>query len=330
MGEVELTGTPPVDVRVADDWDDSSTDSPPEGAAAVVAPVTQMRQPAEKVEIPEGKEAPPPPSFDRTNRTKHRAKSNQMSAEDVPRLQKERAKRGEVERERDAYKAELDSLRQRVEAVERRPLEPAKPEEPIGDFTKPKPKLDDFGNDPDPLDAWEEAKSAWRDEKKAHEAKKAAQAERPAQERQVVLGKFYERAKAFQQDHPDYTEKVTSVKGNVITPVLAAIIEGDDNGPAVVYHLATHPEDLDAFYADTVGKPVAEPIVAHLRRQLAQRMSAAPTRSAASRVQTKPTPKPLNLVRTQADSVGASSDAPGDGGSFEDHVAHFHGRRSRR
>ena len=329
MGEVELTGTPPVDVRVADDWDDSSTDSPPE-QAQIPAPAVQMRQPAEKVVIPDGHEEPPAPPLDRTNRTKHRAKSNQMSAEDVPRLQKERAKRGEVERERDAYKAELDSLRQRVEAVERRPLEPAKPEEPIGEFTKAKPKLEDFGNDPDPLGAWNDAVLDWRDEKKAHEAKKAQQADKPVQERQAALGKFYERAKAFQTEHPDYTERVSAVKGNVITPVLAAIIEADDNGPAVVYHLATHPEDLDEFYSATAGKPVADPIVAHTRRQLAQRMSAAPTRSAASRAQTKPTPKPLNLVRTQAESVGAAPASPGDGGSFEEHVAHFHGRRGRR
>ncbi len=98
-----------------------------------------------------------------------------------------------------------------------------------------------------------------------------------------------------------------------------------DNGPAIVYHLLAHPDQLAEMYALWDGKPLTEQSVALATRWLSNRVSAGTTGAATAAIPVARTPKPPTPVRTGPMQTGTSP--PGDGASLSDHEAFYHARR---
>jgi hypothetical protein len=285
------------------------------------------------------KDAPPPPAppaltpeqvrarddAGRFAKERHRAKSQRASAEDVPRIKELTAKWREAERQ-------LAELRQQPAALQT-PANPQAPRHiptPSG-FTKPEPTIEQFNNDPDPLKSWALELGRWDRERERFEethAQRAAQtqgAERQASEAyQQWVGElqtsYNAKEQAFQQRTPNYRATVDAIT-TPTTPLLHQALLMSDNGPELVYYLATHPSLYDEMLLLTEGKPITEQTVALTQRQLAARSQAAQTGSATVALPVRSLPKPPNPVRTGP--LAASETLPTETSSIADHKRYF-------
>lgn len=335
MSEVQPVTTPTeeqprVPVSQADDWDDSTSIDRQAEAEARARQAAVEPPPVEK---PDGAEEPPAPPIDRT---RHRARSQEARAKDVPRIAELTKARRDAERERDALKARLDELEKRVP-------QPSQDSAPVvaaavPEFSEAEPDLNAYlkaqeeGKTPDGYRDYLADFSEWTRQRKAHESR-AAQA--PTDDTKIVErleAEFRPRATEFLKAHPDYNEVIAKAEtaNERFTPLLHRAVLALDNGPEVAYALAQRPEFFAEAQLLTTTQPVTAATVANTQRWLKSRVQAATTRSAAP-TQPKRTPQPLNLVRTQADSLRGSS-PPGDAGSLEDHISTYHvpGRGRRR
>jgi hypothetical protein len=102
----------------------------------------------------------------------------------------------------------------------------------ITDPSDPEPTLDMFLEAPDPYAklALEAGKWAVRDDRRQQQRQEASSA---------VLG----RVEAFMEDHPDYPDKLATVNDVIFPNEVLQSLADDDLGPAVAYHLASHPEE---------------------------------------------------------------------------------------
>lgn len=118
--------------------------------------------------------------------------------------------------------------------------------EPKPDQPKPAPKLADFEYD---TDRWAEAQAAWVNEQVEHRAQAAAQRlleQRGQSEQQAqVLRSFEAREAEFAKAHPDYHAVTGDPRlAEFATPTIAQVMAVSEQGPAIGYHLATHPDEL--------------------------------------------------------------------------------------
>jgi len=156
---------------------------------------------------------------------------------------------GSRQRKIDRLTRENEMLRQQlVQASQPRPAEkpaesaPARPAEAPG-----KPKLQDFST----LEAYQEALTDWKldqreAKRKADDRQAAALAE--AQRIQTAWSSSEQAARAA---HPDYDEVLQSVAAPTGPGVEAATqaMREDEAGPEVLYHLATHREEMERIAA---------------------------------------------------------------------------------
>lgn len=162
---------------------------------------------------------------------------------------------------------------------------PAAPSAP--DFLDPRdppPSVEQFLNTADPYQALalEAAKWAVREDRRHQQAQ---QQQTALQQTQQALA---EREAKFIADHPDYTERVNDWVGqhDWHPSVLHAIAE-DEQGPAVAYYLADHPDEVQRLALLTPVAAVRE------IGKLFGRLSAAPVGSAEKAVVITSKAKPL-------------------------------------
>lgn len=249
---------------------------------------------------------------------RRRAQSQQASADDVPRIRELTKKLRTVEDELKALKAPKP------------PAPPAKADEPKP-FLKAEPKREEFYGTDDPETHFLRSLTAFDREKAAHEQAMAqAKAKAEAQEAQAkaeyeqwlqhTAQTYQEKVRAFEAETPDFKAVMAKVPAEPVTPLLAAVLLADDNGPAIAYHLAKHPALYDEVQVLTASSPVTAQTVAHLQRMLHSRREAAKTGSAPARPTYTP-PKPPNPVRTG--SVQTLDEPPGEGASIADHARYY-------
>lgn len=289
-------------------------------------------------------------------RTRHRAKSQRATPEDVAQIAQltKRLRDAEQALSIERQPGESDrvyQLRRRAEAAERAkatreaatagadalpaPPKPAPISAPVvppappatSAFTEAEPTLDQFNDKPDPYSAWTRALAAYDRRKEAFEAAQTTAQQRHsaavqqadaarAAEFQRIGAAYQQRVQTYLQTQPDFTT-VVSASDKPTPPLLEMALLTADNGPQLVYTLAQSPLFHDEAFLLTDGKPITEQAVASTQRWLTQRLQAVTTGSAAAASPTAPVPKPLNPVRTGP--MSAADDPPPDGHSLRDH-----------
>jgi hypothetical protein len=265
------------------------------------------------------------PAAEKPGRERHRAKSQRASAEDVPRIA-ELTKNWRAEQER------VKSLEAKIAEYEAKHAAPAKVETKTDAtaFDQPEPTLEQFSTHDDPYTAYTRALARWDRAKEQFDAKRAdaetARTKAAADADAKRDAAYVSRLQTFVAKTPDFAEKFAAVEretGGQLPMLLIQAIKEDDNGPALLYHLLTHPSDLDDMRFLSDGKPITETSVALLRRRLASlsRSQAVDTGSAVATAYPTLAPRPPKPVRTGP--MKAGDDLPGEGASIADHARAF-------
>lgn len=183
------------------------------------------------------------------------------------------------------------------------PATPAAASAPAGspwtDPNDPEPTIDRYLDAPDPYGklAVEAAKWAVRD------GKREAAFQQFHVERQHAQQETNARVQAFVAAHPDYHEIVNAIDDVIFAPDVLRAIAEDDDGPAVAYHLAQHPDEARRIAALTPVAGVKE------IGKLLSRVVAAPSGSVTP---TPSTSKAKPLIKPVSASPVASEHSPPD------------------
>ncbi len=276
---------------------DAQPESPPpapssEGAGSVAEPAEADAG----SNAPTSVEADPPYSRapDGTFQTKHRKGSLQY------RIDQKSWEAGEARRQAQTERTERERLQARLaeyETKQQSPQAPAAVPAPTG-----KPTVDQF----ETYEDFVEALADWKSEQKfaARDAVSARQAD--AERVLNTHTQYTERQEQYAATVADYWEKVHSNANRALSPVMTQAILASEQGPAIIYYLSTHPEEVDQLTRETLNVPVdAAPL---MRRLLESKVSVA---SASSPAQTAPvvrrsapTPiKPVGSGLTVADTA---------------------------
>lgn len=260
-----------------------------------------------------------------SERPRHRARSQQASATDVPRIAELTKKLRDAERERDEWKTKAaapmpapvtESIRQHepIATVEGKPTWKTF-EEQIGTT----------------FETWADAQDAYgdaRDEWKQAQVLKSYAEQQTQHAQQQVLESYTTKAQTYAKSTPDFFDRMKAAAPILdhIPDLLFQSIVRHDNGPEIAYYLVTHPVELDTMVLLADGKSVNESSVATLQRRLSYyRQPAASIASAATVPQHTPAPRPPNAMRTAPMKTG--DDLPGDGHSLAEHARAFGKRR---
>lgn len=198
------------------------------------------------------------------------------------------------------YKERIDELEKKL------------PKEAVTEVKKeenPRPKRTDFRTD----DEYEDALLSWGT-KKALAEQEVTDAKRQEQELlQGFLENYNERKEEFASEHEDFEDVIASSKV-VIHPAVQMAIYEQENGPATVYYLATHPDYAAKLAGLTPLSAVME--VGRLSERL---KSGKPGSGAGSEAQPKPKPvipRPIRPVNTSATASTLTSRIAAEKGDF--------------
>lgn len=307
--------------------DDSGSLSDHEAAYGESA---SIRQPASepaadaKTDATDGRERD-----DKTGQFKprHRAKSQQATPDDVPRIAALTAKLRAAEERAEAAEAAARRPLREEPAVERRQPEP----ERFPKFEKwiQQPGVPETADHDDYLDA----RDAWRDEQRERLAARTATERAIAEDER----KFEADTEEARKEYPDFDDVVTD--GIRVSLVLQrATLKA---GPKVAYWLATHPTERDelsneslvhpdnpAFSAAVAGmRRYLSTLVASEQRPASSSRAAAGSTGAAPTLVPKPAPKPPTPGRTSA--LRDADAPPGDDEGLAAHERYY-GPKARR
>lgn len=263
-------------------------------------------------------------------KVRHRAKSQQASPEDVPRIRELTAKLRTAEAEVQRLKAQHAPAAQIAQAertVERVEAQRPAPVKAPPDPTDPEPQegdqkyAGDYGQYLRDVTRWEA-----RQERRQWEAEQTharAQQRRQAAE-QATIKSFGDRVQAAKQKYDDFEAVAFGPSPIPAGSPTDAFIMEDDNGADVLYHLHGHPDELTEL--------LRMPVLQQLKRLalLSQRFEtpsepAERTGAAAGHLKVVLPPRPPTPVRTEAQRV--SGPPPTDGSlSVAEHAKKF--RRS--
>lgn len=288
---------------------------------------------------------------------RHRAKSQQASPEDVPRIKTLTRVAKEWQEKYEALEARVKQtpvLQEQAQSPAQPQPQPAAREQqqsapteirwdrvdpetglPEGWVpTRPEPTEDEVGTKYANYSAMTRAQSFWANEQIAAANRLYAQYQQQAtaqtqaqQAWQQAHQAFTTRAVEFAATHADYDDLIAKHPLKLPDAPYTAILKAD-NGPAMVYHLLQHPDQLAEMLTIWDGKPDSDHHVANATRWLTTRMQAGTTGSAAPASPTVMAPRPPNPVRTGPLKTG--DELPGDEGSLAEHERAFGGRRNRR
>jgi len=218
----ETTATPasdvPTDFREYVRWREAGGETANEPAA------TAGDQP------PDAETAPAPEPEQQPQQTEESAPEEET--ESTP------AKRpGAKERKIEWQAREIELLKAQLAALQPKPPEaqPAKPPVPPG-----KPKLEDF----ETLEAYQEALTDWKlDQREAAKAVQSAEAQL-----QTAWSSSEKTARAAHADYDEIVQSVRAPEGPGVPAARQAMLE-DGAGAEILYHLATHPDELKRIAA---------------------------------------------------------------------------------
>lgn len=191
----------------------------------------------------------------------------------------------------DRLTRENEQLKQQLAAAAQPPPRPAAG--PPG-----KPELQNF----DTLEAYQEALTDWHFTQR-EERRQAEAAAKAAQETQEKLQTEWDsRQKTARKAHPDYDDVIEATaapEGPGVVAARQAMLE-DPAGAEILYHLATHPEDLKRIAA---LQPIAA--VREIGRLSAILLPPSPTANGKQRLTAAPKPPPPNSrpAKTASDSI---------------------------
>ena len=260
-------------------------------------------------------------------RVRHRAKSQQASPEDVPRIKeltgRLRAAEDEVTRlkAQHAPPAQIAQAERKVEQAEARP---AQRTEARVDRDDPEPTEDDptYGGD---YGKFLQAQARWaaRDERRRWQAeeKRQAEAAKVREAGDAIVKSFAERVTAAKARYDDF-EAVAFGPSSIPegSPTDAFVME-DENGADVLYYLHSHLDELSAILQMSALQQLKR--LTLLSQRFDQAPSSAETTGAATRHRVvQLPPRPPTPVRTEAQRVSGSP--PLDGSlSVAEHSKRF-------
>lgn len=149
-------------------------------------------------------------------------------------------------RENEMLRQQLASMAGQNES-QPKPAIPEPPKAAASAEVPGKPKLHDFPT----LEAYQEALTYWTIDQREQQKKAEAIAAEARSAAEKIQTEFAQRQDAARTLHPDYDELLQSVKTPEGPGVLAArqaMLE-DEAGAEILYHLATHPEELTRIAA---------------------------------------------------------------------------------
>lgn len=193
--------------------------------------------------------------------------------------------------------------------------------------TRSKPSEDEIGTKYAAYSDFVEDLADWKSEQRDAARQQQQVVQQAQDEFRRDHEQFHVRRAAFAATHPDY-ETLIQQHAQLVppAPVYKAIVTSD-NGPAFMYHLLTHPDQLAEVLTVWEGKEPTPFHVANAARWLTSRVQAATTGPAASTPPIARAPKPPNPVRTGPTQTG--DEPPGDNSSLSDHEKAY-GKRFRR
>lgn len=294
---------------------------------------------------------------------RHRAKSQQAKPDDVAEIQQWSARARAAEDaagiERKPNESErVYRLRVRAELAERHgkpapqqqqqappqqrqaELPPApKPHPPqpaAAEPTRAKPNEDEVGTGKyatyaefvEDLADWKSEQRDAARQKESQDRDQQAQTERGQQEWNKAHEDYRGRLAKFVETHQDYERLLAEHRHINLPPAAYQAVVTHEQGPAFVYHLLQHPDQLTEMLLLMDGKPATAEYVAHATRWLTSRVQAGITGSVGATPPRSVGPRPPNPVRTGSHSTG--EEVPGDDSSLAEHEHAFGKRRARR
>lgn len=293
---------------------------------------------------------------------RHRAKSQQGTADDLPaideltkRVRAAEAKLGITKKPGESQR--VFNLRKQAEIIERleaaksapaaaapAPLQPSRPPSAPSAFTEPEPTQAQFMNAADPYGAYQRALAGWDRRKDAFEAQATtakSEQERVGKERQEQFKTWVKstedthtaRIGKFVTDNPTARAEMDAAKDMELTPIMYGAVTLSERGPEIMLEYARHPELVDDLVLQTSGRPLIQPdgsvspLVATLQRRLISRLAVAGTGSTPALRPIVPVTRPPNPVRTAPQTPSATP--PGEGSSLADHERYYGPKRSR-
>lgn len=122
------------------------------------------------------------------------------------------------------------------------PIQPIQ-QAPAPVYQVPRPRIEDFANDPDPYAALAYAAGEWAAAKRDYEnqtrAYQAQQFQQMNAQQQTIISKM----EAGVAKYPDFVE-VTDDLGRIITPAMREALFDSDKFPDLAYHLAQQPDEV--------------------------------------------------------------------------------------
>jgi hypothetical protein len=228
------------------------------------APAKPAAPSTEKIDAktPEGRKAQIQAEINALTREKH---THKAAAEQT------RAERAAAERELAALRAELDVVKKQIETGKgEKPA--AEDSQPAVTDRKPEPAEDDFED----FREYIKAHGAWvreqakldaqeivsaRDQASKQTAEEAAR-ERQQQEhvasRRELADKHAARVKAYEAEHPGFSELITSGSDLPMNEMMTEHILHSESGPALMQYLVEHPEECERIYALPGGPTLVE------------------------------------------------------------------------
>lgn len=304
------------------------------------APSASTPSPAEEAESA----APPasdPATRDETGRftkgQRHRAKSQQASAGDVPRIQELTAKLRAAEAERDALRSR--PMPQAPPPPPQARQEPA--QAPPLPQTRPKPSEDAIGDTYPTYAAYVEDLADWKIEQREALREAKQQHDQQQQTYRQWSTQYQQSAATVKARYPDFDAQLeaanqrTAAQGLTVPRVLLDAIVSSERGPEIEYYLATHHDDYTALIQDA-WQVNAYSAIGMVRRVLESKLpvasaqrtpgaAAAGTGSAPSLNLVSPAPRPPNPVRTGPLKNG--DDPPDEDDGLDAHERFFNKRR---
>lgn len=243
-------------------------------------------------------------------RVRHRARKDQASPEDVPRIKELTKKLRETEAERDRLKTASPAAQPAVVPRETPPpAAAAVPQTPQG--LRPKPKPEDF-----------QTYEAYLDDRDKYNREVWASEERVRQDNARIVADWNAKTEAAAKVHPDF--EAVALKAPTKIPAGSFMdmwIMGSTAGAELLYHFQTDESDRERIAA---LPPIQQ---AEALALLGQRLSTAPQRSPAASVGSAathtatPVARPPNPTRTGPMRTG--DEPPGDDASIADHRKAF-------
>lgn len=211
-----------------------------------------------------------------------------------------KAEADRVSTEHAAVLAERDELRRQLQERDAAPKPaPKAPDVAAAPVAPGKPKLDDYKDAADPLDAYFEALAEWKATSIVTQREQSREA---ARQHQTVVERF-ESAKA---DLPDLGEKIAaadaalSQAGIGLPAVLDAAIRESELGPQIAYFLGSHPEELVQLVRKYGSLPVNAATVVRdlLESRVSSAMPTAAVSTGPAAALPRPAAVPIRPVRT--------------------------------